>query len=352
MSKRRSLLRSRTPRQASGTVVGITPERAGWDYVHFAVRRLAAGAAWTGRTGGDEVCLVLLRGEATVRWSPGGSARAIRLGPRRDTFSDYPHAVYLPPKTRFEVRPRRATELADCRSPTDQQHGAYEIRPEDCGLEVRGGGNATRQIIDILPASAPADRLLICEVLTPGGNWSSYPPHKHDRHAPPLEADLEETYYFRFAQPDGFGYQHLYTADGRTDHVLRVTDGDLVLVPDGYHPFVAAPGCDAYYLNVLAGSVRSMAAVDDPRYAHVRAAWPPADPRVPMIQQPGRPQPVVQPPVIQPPGIQPPGISQAGSQPSAIPQPATQPLRIRPPRVRQSRIPQPGNGQRGAAGVR
>ncbi len=160
------------------------------------------------------------------------------------------------------------------------------IRPEECGLEVRGGGNATRQIIDILPPAAAADRLLVCEVLTPAGNWSSYPPHKHDRHAPPVEADLEETYYYRFSGPDGYGIQRLYTADGRSDQTLRVTDGDLVLVRDGYHPFVAAPGFDAYYLNTLAGSSRSMAATDDPRYAHLRANWPPPDPRVPMIPRP------------------------------------------------------------------
>ncbi|MPZ18307.1 MAG: 5-deoxy-glucuronate isomerase [Luteitalea sp.] len=291
MTNSRSLLRSRAARNGSGTLVAVTPERAGWDYVHFAARRIAAGDRWAGRTGGDEVCLVLLRGEAVVTCASARSgavpAKPVRLGPRRDVFSDYPHALYLPRGTRFEVRARRATEIADCRSPTDRRNDAFEIRPQDCGLEVRGGGNATRQIIDILPPSAPADRLLICEVLTPGGNWSSYPPHKHDRHAPPIEAALEETYYFRFAQPNGFGYQRLYSPDGRQDTVLRVTHGDLVLVPEGYHPFVTAPGYDAYYLNVLAGSIRSMAAFDDPRYAHVRANWPPADPRVPMVPPPG-----------------------------------------------------------------
>ena len=128
----------------------------------------------------------------------------------------------------------------------------------------------------------------MCEVLTPAGNWSSYPPHKHDRHQPPVEADLEETYYYRFSGRDGYGIQRLYTQDGRTDHTIQVKDRDLVIVRDGYHPFVAAPGYDAYYLNTLAGSFRSMAATDDPRYAHLRASWPPPDPRVPMVQRPVR----------------------------------------------------------------
>jgi 5-deoxy-glucuronate isomerase len=273
------------PAAQSGTQVAVTPRRAGWEYVGFAVRQIAAGDSWGGRTGRHEVCLVLLSGLASVSWSP-GQPKAVRLGPRRDVFSDYPHAVYLPPGTTFELRASRATEVAACQSPSSKRFPARLIRPEDCGLEVRGGGNATRQIIDILPASAAADRLLVCEVLTPAGNWSSYPPHKHDRHAPPIEADLDETYYYRFSGPDGYGIQRLYTPARRSDHVLRVTDGDLVLVRDGYHPFVAAPGYDAYYLNTLAGSFRAMAATDDPRYAHLRAQWPPPDPRVPMIQRP------------------------------------------------------------------
>ena len=281
-----TLLRSRRlGKTESGTQVGVTPRRAGWDYVGFSVRQIAAGETWSGRTGAHEVCLVLLSGLASASWSP-GQRRSVKLGPRKSVFSEYPHALYLPPGSTFELRASRRTEVAECRSPTTKRFPARHIRPADCGLEVRGGGNATRQIIDILPPSAEADRLLICEVLTPAGNWSSYPPHKHDRHSPPVEADLEETYYYRFSGDDGYGIQRLYTADGRVDQILRVADGDLVLVRDGYHPFVAAPGFDAYYLNTLAGSFRSMAATDDPKYAHLRASWPPPDPRVPMIERP------------------------------------------------------------------
>jgi 5-deoxy-glucuronate isomerase len=269
----------------TGTQVALTPRRAKWDRVGFAVRQIASGDTWDGRSGRHEQCLVLLSGLASIAWSP-APGKPVRLGPRRSVFDDYPHAVYLPPGTAYEVRAKRPTEIAVCQSPTSKRYPARLIRPEECGLEVRGGGNATRQIIDILPPTAEADRLLVCEVLTPAGNWSSYPPHKHDRHAPPLEADLEETYYYRFSGPNGYGFQRLYTADGRRDQTIPVTDGDLVIVRDGYHPFVAAPGFDAYYLNTLAGSFRSMAATDDPRYAHLRAAWPPPDPRVPMIARP------------------------------------------------------------------
>jgi 5-deoxy-glucuronate isomerase len=286
MKKWTPLVHSRVLREGrSGPLVSVGPREARWEYVRFVVHRIAAGDRWVGRTGGNETCLVLLSGLALITWSRDQS-RAVRLGPRRSVFIDYPHAVYLPPKTDFEVRAEQTTEIADCRSPTRTSYPAREIRPEDCGLEVRGGGNATRQIIDILPPSAPADRLLICEVLTPSGNWSSYPPHKHDRHSPPSEVDLEETYYYRFNDPAAYGIQRLYTADGRSDHTLTVRDGDLVMIRSGYHPFVAAYGYDAYYLNTLAGSARSMAASDDPRYAHLRSRWPPPDPRVPLISHP------------------------------------------------------------------
>jgi len=285
-----TLLHSRRlGRDESGVQISLTPRRAGWDRVGFGVWQIAAGAAWRGRTGRNEACLVLLSGLASITWSPGRERKPVKLGPRRNVFSDYPHAVYLPPSTTFEVQARRRTELALCQSPCEARFPARVIPPEECGLEVRGGGNATRQIIDILPPAAPADRLLVCEVLTPAGNWSSYPPHKHDVHRPPIEADLEETYYYRFSDAEGYGVQRLYRGDDRSNQTLRVIDGDLVLVRDGYHPFVAAPGSHAYYLNTLAGSFRSMAATDDPRYAHLRASWPPPDPRVPMIPHPARP---------------------------------------------------------------
>jgi 5-deoxy-glucuronate isomerase len=198
-------------------------------------------------------------------------------------FSDYPHALYLPPKTRFRVFAEADTEIADGRAPSRTRLEPRHVRPDDCGFEVRGGGNATRQIIDILPPAFPADRLLVCEVFTPSGNWSSYPPHKHDIDRPPGEVKLEEIYYYRFADDNAYGFQRLY--DKRRDDTLTVRHGDVVLIRRGYHPFVTAYGYNAYYLNVLAGTRRSMAASDDPRYAAFRA-WPPPDPRVPIVAPP------------------------------------------------------------------
>lgn len=275
---------SPVPPRRSGPTIEITRGRAGWKHVHFAVRQVAPRAVWAGKTGREECCLVLLAGSCTVEFSTvQGSVDTARLGPRRDVFTDYPHALYLPPGARFRVTADAPTEIAEGRVPSKTTLPARVVRPEDCGLEVRGGGNATRQIIDILPPAFPADRLLVCEVLTPSGNWSSYPPHKHDVDRPPQEVKLEEIYYYRFPHPDAYGIQRVY--DRKTDQTLTVRHGDVVVIRRGYHPFVTAYGYNAYYLNVLAGSRRSMAASDDPRYAAFRA-WPAPDPRVPLVRKP------------------------------------------------------------------
>ena len=272
---------------ASGVLLDVTPRKAGWEFIRFTVRRVAAGATVHFRARGEECCVVLLRGGGEV--SIDGVARQA-FGPRRDVFAGYPHAVYIPDSHEASFHASETSEIAECRTPSDKPLEPRLVRPQDCGFEIRGGGNATRQIVDILPPSFPADRLLICEVYTPSGNWSSYPPHKHDVDNPPSEVDLEETYYYRMKTPEAYGFQRLYSADGSRDLTLKVEDGDLVMIHEGYHPFVTAYGYDAYYLNVLAGTRRSMAASDDPRYASLRSSWPPPDPRVPVVPRPHGPQ--------------------------------------------------------------
>jgi 5-deoxy-glucuronate isomerase len=280
MTRQKLLYRSASvPPGTTAAALNLTPRALGWDRIHFAVRHLAAGAVWSGLSRDEERCVVLLRGEFEASWD--GATH--RIGPRADVFLGYPHAVYLPARTPFRIVAKGACEIADCRAASTRALEPRVIRPEDCGYEIRGGGNATRQIVDILSPSFPADRLLICEVFTPGGNWSSYPPHKHDTDDPPREVDLEEIYYFRYRDANGYGFHRVYTR--RRDDTVRVTHGDVVAVRDGYHPFVTAYGYDAYYLNVLAGTRRSMAASDDPRYAQLRRDWPPPDPRVPLVRR-------------------------------------------------------------------
>jgi 5-deoxy-glucuronate isomerase len=198
-------------------------------------------------------------------------------------FNGLPYALYLPINTGFTVTAETDCELAFCFCPAERAFPAHLITPDEVEVEVRGGANATRQINHILKPEFPAQRLLVVEVYTPSGNWSSYPPHKHDVHDPPGEVDLEEIYYYKIDRPEGYAIQKVYTADGRIDETLTVRDSELVLIPEGYHPVVAAHGYNVYYLNALAGSARSMAASDDPAYAWVRPTWTEQDPRVPLV---------------------------------------------------------------------
>ncbi|MCX6914962.1 MAG: 5-deoxy-glucuronate isomerase [Verrucomicrobia bacterium] len=148
----------------------------------------------------------------------------------------------------------------------------------------RGGHRGNPRRRQCHAPDQPYDPAEFCEVYTPSGNWSSYPPHKHDVHNPPDEVDLEEIYYYRIDRPEGYAIQRVYTSDRRLDATLTVRDGEMVLIPEGYHPVVAAHGYNVYYLNVLAGSARSMAASDDPACAWVRQTWSNQDPRLPLVK--------------------------------------------------------------------
>lgn len=227
--------------------------------------------------------LVALGGVASV--SAGGQ-RWDELGGREDVFSGMPHALYLPMGLdEVEIRcVSEGCELAICGTVAERVFPATLIKPPAVEVEIRGGENATRQINHIVKPEFPAGRILIVEVYTPGGNWSSYPPHKHDVHNPPEEVDLDEIYFYKISRPEGFAIQRVYTADGSLDETITVRDNEAILIPEGYHPVAAAHGYDCYYLNVLAGSARSMAASDDPDYAWVRGAWRTADPRIPMVK--------------------------------------------------------------------
>ena len=271
------------PSGAPGEVLSITQERAGWQTISLRVVRLERNKTLVLAQPAEELALVMLGGQAAIR---AGGQRWESLGARAGVFAGMPHALYLPVGTaQVEIEALTAgCEIAVCGARASRKFPAAVIQPSSVEVEIRGGGNATRQINHIMKPDFPADRLLVVEVYTPSGNWSSYPPHKHDVHNPPGEVDLDEIYFYKISQPEGFAIQRVYTKDGRLNETLTVRDNELVLIPEGYHPVVAAHGYDCYYLNVLAGSARSMAASDDPDYAWVRGTWSAKDPRLPLVQ--------------------------------------------------------------------
>lgn len=252
----------------------------GFDYLSFETRRLAKGQSLAARTDNNELAIVILGGHCSVESSHGQWSG---IGQRRNVFEGKPYTLYLPICCEFTVAADTDCDLAFCYSRAGKAFPARLVQPDEVRVEIRGGGNATRQIHHMLTPEFPADRLLIVEVYTPSGNWSSYPPHKHDKHAPPGEVDLEEIYYYRIDRPEGYAIQRVYTPSRDIDETITVRDGELVLIPEGYHPVVAAHGYNVYYLNALAGSARSMAASDDPDFAWVRAGWRDTDPRVPLF---------------------------------------------------------------------
>jgi len=258
----------RKPTGSNGKTHDITPENAGWDYVGFTLYQLNAGDRASEATGDREVILVMVEGKAKIQGA--GQDWGI-LGDRMDVFEkNPPHCLYLPNDTDWDAIAGTDCILAVCSAPGKFGHAPRRIGPDGITLTERGKGNNTRYINNIAMENEDyADSLLVTEVFTPAGHWSSYPSHRHDEDDFPRITYLEETYYFRIAPQDGFGIQRVYTDDGSLDETMAVADGDVVLVPRGHHPCGAPYGFEMYYLNVMAGPLRKWRFVPAPEVAWI-----------------------------------------------------------------------------------
>jgi 5-deoxy-glucuronate isomerase len=259
----------------------VSRQKAGWDWMSFFVRRLQPADVYKAGLEGEEAAFVLLGGQCSADWGQGSQ----RIGKRKNVFDGFPYALYLSPGNAVTFTAETVCEIAECRVPSSARLAPRLVTPRDVASSLRGGGNVSRQIVDVMTPAFPADKLMVIEVYTPGGNWSSYPPHKHDVHNPPGEVDLDEIYYYRIRQPEGFAFQHLYSRDNSAERPLRTKDGDVVLVRSGYHPVVAGPGYDVYYLNCLAGSARALAVTEDAQHVWIRTTWKETDPRLPLVRE-------------------------------------------------------------------
>jgi 5-deoxy-glucuronate isomerase len=246
----------------------------------FSVRRLAPAVIVEYGSLREEVALVLLSGRWRADWGEGEQL----IGKRENVFAGCPYALYLPAGNRATLTGETMCEIAECRVPSSARLQPRLVTPQDVVSGIRGVENSSRQIVEIIRPEFPADRLIAIEVYTPAGNWSSYPPHKHDVHAPPTEVDLDEIYYYRINDPRGFALQTLYQPEPSRNVTLKVHDGDVVPVREGYHPVVARPGYDVYYLNFLAGASRTLAVMEDPDHLWIRSAWKQPDSRLPLVR--------------------------------------------------------------------
>lgn len=275
-----------------GLIVNVSREQAGWQSIDFQVRRLEKGQKWAHVSAEVETALVVLGGTISVDSDQG---KWDAIGERQDVFSGLPSALYLPRDSHYEITTKSTCEFAVATAPAEKKFPAKLITPAQVHVEVRGGDHATRQINDIIPPGFPCEHLVVVEVYTPSGNWSSYPPHKHDNrrvaaNGSLLEADLDEIYYYKIDRPEGYALQRVYTgkdsplalAGKGFDAALVLHNNDIALVPEGYHPVSSPPGYTAYYLNILAGSDQVLTSHDDPDFAWVKNTYRSVDPRLPI----------------------------------------------------------------------
>ncbi|UCZ52791.1 5-deoxy-glucuronate isomerase [Bacillus shivajii] len=249
-------------RKENGNILKVTPESAKWDYVGFEVYSLKEGEELLNKTIDKEVCLVLLSGKANVHTK---EQSFTNIGERMSVFDGIPpYSVYVPNDDQYEVKALTDVELAVCLAPGKGTYEARLIPPAKVGVEGRGYGKMERTIHNILPEGELADSLLVVEVFTPEGNTSSYPPHKHDENNLDEESYLEETYYHEINPDSGFVFQRVYKDDRTLDETMAVEHRNVVMVPEGYHPVSAVPGYHSYYLNVMAGPVRTWKFRNDP----------------------------------------------------------------------------------------
>ncbi|RPF33657.1 5-deoxy-glucuronate isomerase [Streptomyces sp. TLI_185] len=234
----------------------IDPKRAGWAYCSLRIVELEPGGTHTFTTGDSEWIVLPLQGGCTVRTADGTTDEEFQLLGRDSVFASVSDFAYAPRDARVQIASgaggRFALAGAKCERRLPARYGPAPEVP----VEERGSGTQLRHVRNFASADAfDCDKLIAVEVITPGGNWSSYPPHKHDEHRPGVEAELEEIYYFEIDGPNGFGYQRVSPSrEGGSDVLAEVRSGDAVLVPDGWHgPSIAQPGHDMYYLNVMAG---------------------------------------------------------------------------------------------------
>jgi 5-deoxy-glucuronate isomerase len=247
-------------------------------FLEFSRLRLGEGEKHSGSTGPRESVLDLFAGTASMTVEHAGGQRQTfaKAGGRTDVFSGPPVMIYVPPQSRYELAAAsKAIDVGIFSAPSTATTTSPALLEGTAVSENHvGRDNWQRTVYLALDQRTPAERLLAGETLNPPGNWSSYPPHKHDRSHPPHEAVLEEVYFFRIKPAQGYGFIWTYTAPDDPDGfstVFVVEDGDTVLLPKGYHPVVAAPGYALHYTWVLAGEERRYGAwADDPRHAWVK----------------------------------------------------------------------------------
>ena len=255
-----------TPRPEGALTHIASPGESGLRFLRFSLLLLGHGQRYRFLGSEEERVLLLMRGECDVQ------AGEVRFGPlaRPGVFEERATAVYVPPYLECSVEASKETEIAAISALADARSRPRLVLPVDVNVRHVGRSNWHREVHDVFGTLAGAQRLLVGETFNPPGNWSSFPPHRHERDDPPHESRHEEIYHFRFSPPSGFGLQRIYTDDGEVDESIAIRNGDTVVIPRGYHPVVAAPGYSLYYLWALAGASKQLATHTDPAHSWIQ----------------------------------------------------------------------------------
>jgi 5-deoxy-glucuronate isomerase len=246
--------------------INVTPKEAEWRYLSFRVLALEPGQTQRFNTEESEFVVVPLSGEGFCAFGEEEFSFS-----RRSVFEELTDIYYLPPRSNFSLRAAKSIEVAIGGAPAEGKLPARRISKDEIKTSVRGDANVKRGVSALADSDELTERLTVYEIHTPSGNWSSFPPHRHDTRD--NSSYHEETYYYRLRPENGFAIQRIYTRDTDLDVAIPVQNGDLVLIHEGYHPVVKAPGTNAYYLNFLAGDVRKITAINDPEYDWVSQNW-------------------------------------------------------------------------------
>ena len=264
----------------------ITPQSAKWNYLSFEARQMTENEVWEHETQGNELVIVLLSGNFKVTSNKGTWETT---NGRTNVFKGIAHTLYLPRNTSFTLTAMsKDLDIAYGWCKADKDYDAKFVTPEETPVVIFGGDNATRQFNDLIPPGFGCNSIVVREVYTPSGNWSSFPAHKHDERilaedGTVLEPIQEETYFYKFQKPEAYAIQQVYTKDRSLDEIVRPRHNDVVMIPKGYHPVVAEHGFHCYYLNFLAGTDQCLANTTDTDHEWIYDSWTSKDNRLPLV---------------------------------------------------------------------
>ncbi|MAM05161.1 MAG: 5-deoxy-glucuronate isomerase [Flavobacteriales bacterium] len=274
------------PKLNSSVYQSITKESVGWKYLNFEARKLNFNEEFIWDTFENEMVVVLLSGN--YKFKSNYQNFEITNG-REDVFKGVAHTLYIPRRTQISITATsKELDIAYGWCKSDMDYPMKLIKPEETQIVIFGGDNATRQFNDLIPPGFGCSKIVVREVYTPSGNWSSFPAHKHDERVVDskgkvLEPIQEETYFYKFQKPEAYAIQQVYTKDKSLDEIIRAKNNDVVIIPKGFHPVVAEHGFHCYYLNFLAGTDQCLANTTDPDHEWIYNSWKTKDKRLPLV---------------------------------------------------------------------